>query len=730
MRMKLFRKMLCLLVCALSLASCDFFSMFGGASSNVQQGPRYTGHYLFDLFPNPYDETAGVYYANKEGSYIVMENEEHHKGFLFNTRVSTNTPNDCSVTFDVTKGTYKSLCFFAGCAEDHMSKYQLNDSCAFSVWLDGERAYEDTFAALGPSRYVSIDISKATSIRFFVSKQFTMRCLGVTEVTLWEDANHSIAPEVKKATVEEDFLEHSYFVYGAGTNGTSTWESLDDGGFFEILDGDHHCYVNGEDVHSGIAFTTKTWFDADEYQQVVANALGRYKYLHFNLGHIEGSQKDGSVYLRVRVDGTVKLLEHISESDLPHDVTIELNYGKIICFEFYPDPEDKTRTDLFDYGSYCIYHMIGSPNEAFPQVGPQVNYDGSYRLISQVGKPFNFINAYERESSILTGMTAYAGIQMGGILYSEGLIMKSVYNMMTTTVGQISAQADFDIKGAFRYVTFKVGRRDKSALVSDTLKIHLDGELKQTIILNSMGKVAEYTVECANARKLTFELVGTSDTYRGTYGIVDIGVHTGEVKELSFSHLPNGKKAAADSYAKGQQVTMMRDILPYESFSGANEQDILTDDRKDTAEYTRDDGRSFQAGGQSHDEGFVLKTGTYLSMGGGAASGAMACMFVGFVLLVPMGAQDVNCASIAAFNLRGKFTSLTFSAAPLQAGNKSETLSLIGQNGSLGDITLFPNAADQYTVDVTGVEELVFFLHFSNGGSVPYGFYDMTLTAK
>ena len=727
MKLGFAKKIVCLLAAAVSLASCDFMSIFGGGSSSeeVKDHP-YSGHYLFDIYEPTQNKNPGVYYAHGDNT-LTMDNEPRYECFLFKTG-----DEDTSVTFNLEKGKYKSLCFIAGLAENHFTHYDFEDKGALSIWDGSKKLYEEMYYALGPSRYVSIDVSNAESITFFMSHIYSFDCFGIGEVTLWEDANHSIEPEIERAKENEDFLDHTYFVYGDGTNGADDWGSLDDGGDgYTILEKEEkYCYVNNQKITKGIAFTTSSWYDEKDCKKFVINALGRYKYLHFNLGHIDQSTHDGSIYLRVSVDRQVKLLQLATDEDLPFDITIPLNYGKIVNFEIFPDPQDKTRTDLFSYGSYCVYNMVGSPNEDFPASGDEKEYKGSYKLISEVGLPYSFTNAFSNESSILTGKTAYAGIQMGGILYSEGLLLKSIFNMMTTTVEQMPARASFDLHKAFRYLTFKVGRRDRSALVSEKLNVYLDGDLKESYTLNSTGAVTEYAITVTNARTCTFEIVGVPDTYRGQYGIVDIGVHTDQIRELPFDHTPNGTRAAADSYASGEQVRMMRDLRPYDSFSGANEQDILTDDRRDTAEYYTNDGRSFVAGGESRNEGFILKTGTYMSLGGGAAASAMLCMAVGFVLLVPLGAQDVNCSSVALFNLRDKFASMTFKVAPLTIEGKTEYLSIITPNGVVKKTALDPYSETTITVNMDGVSEFAFFLEFNESESVGYGFYDLVLTAK
>ena len=110
------KKIVCLLAAAVSLASCDFMSIFGGGSSSeeVKDHP-YSGHYLFDIYEPTQNKNPGVYYAHGDNT-LTMDNEPRYECFLFKTG-----DEDTSVTFNLEKGKYKSLCFIAGLAENHFT---------------------------------------------------------------------------------------------------------------------------------------------------------------------------------------------------------------------------------------------------------------------------------------------------------------------------------------------------------------------------------------------------------------------------------------------------------------------------------------------------------------------------------------------------------------------------------------------------------------------------------
>lgn len=384
--------------------------------------------------------------------------------------------------------------------------------------------------------------------------------------------------------------------------------------------------------------------------------------------------------------------------------------------------------------------LINKINEAFNSISatssdttsdssidePRV-FDGSYKLISEVGLPYNFVNQYERSESLLLGKSKYVGVQMGGVIYSEGMVMKSVFNMMTTTTEQMPAVAEFDVKNAFKYVTFRAGRQDKTAVASDKLNIYIDDVLKVTYDLDGITSVSYHQVDINNCRKLKFELVGKTDTYRGTFGIVDIAVHTDEVRDVEFDHISNKKRAAKDEYSSETTVKLMDDLVCYESFSGQNEQDLFTDDRTDLCEYTPFGGRTFSVGQNTYNTGVVLQTCVKYSLSG---SGAVGMVLFGFYFGIFAG-NDVCCNSLAAFNLRGKFKTLRFSVGPLagKEANKNEVLTMLGDNGAITNYVVYGTAPITYELDVTGINTLIFYLNYSNGVSVPFGFYDMTVVS-
>ncbi len=713
--MKKLRLLAAALGSALLLSGCSIWSIFGG-NRNKEQGPKYSGHYLVDLYEPEKLSQYGCTVVKLDTEYDYLDGEKHYKGYELNTNVQgvdlLRHANECEILYKIDSDKYKSLCFLAGTVENRLNSWRIGDSCALSVSLDGVRAYEEMYYAIQAPKYVSIDITGKTEIKFYVDQNYYMRCLGVFEITLWEDANHSIEEKKAPAKEEEDFLDNSYYVYGEQDDSDFT------GGYVILDKAERTMKINGEVIKKGFAL-----HPSSSRLEIHMNTWGRYKYMHFNLGHIDDASKDGAILVEICVDRVSKLVTRIDDSDLPMDITVPLNGGKIVSILAKGDPEDDTRTDISSFGFFGMYNIIGSPNETFPDSGEGKKYDGSYKLISQVAQPYNFVNNFAKSESLLLGKTAYNGVQIGGVIYSEGMILKSIYNIMTTTTEQMPAKAEFDLKKAFSYLTFKVGRKDKTALARDTLNIYLDGTLKDSYDLNTIASIQDFTISVSGKRTLTFELVGAADTYRGTYGIVDIGVHTDKVRELPFDHVPNGKKAAKDSYESGTVVHLMDDLVCYESFSGMNEQDLYTDDRTDECEYIKNSGRTFQVAGQAYDHGFLLQSVKRYSLGG---SGGIGMVLSGFYFGVFAG-SDIQCASVVAFNFRGKFSTLSFSAGAIDGttGAKAEKLDIIGDDKVIYNALLQPNDSRRFEVDVHEVNNLIFFLEYTNTSSAPFAFYNV-----
>ena len=719
--MKKFKLATMLLSLPILLSGCSIFSMFGG-NSVQQELPKYSGHYLVDLYEPESISQYGCTVVKSDSEYDYLNGEKHFKGYELTTNELggdlVRDPNDCEIIYKIDSNKYKSLCFLTGTVENRLNNWRASDSCALSVSLDGVRAYEEMYYAIQAPKYASIDITGKSEIKFFVDKSYYMRCLGIFEITLWEDAHHSIEEKKAPATAEEDFLDNSYYFYGEQDDDDFT------NGYVILDKAEKTMKINGETIKKGFAL-----HPSSSRLEIHMNTYGRYKYMHFNLGHMDDASTDGAILVEICVDRVSKFVTKIDDSDLPMDVTVPLDGGKIVSILAKGDPDDDTRTDMFSWGFYGMYNIIGSPTEEFPSgSGSSKTYNGSYKLISQVGQPYNFVNNFAKSDSLLLGKTAYNGVQIGGIIYSEGMILKSIYNLLTTTTEQMPAKAEFDLKQAFKYLTFKVGRRDKTAIAKDTLNIYLDGALKETYELNSIASIKECTIDVTDKRTLTFELVGAADTYRGTYGIVDIGVHTDKVGELQFDHVPNGKKAAKDSYEPNATIDLMDDLVCYESFSGANEQDLYTDDRTDECEYFPTDGRSFNVNGQNSDHGFILQSTKKYSLGG---SGGIGMILAGFYYGVFAG-SDIECASVVAFNLRGKFKTLSFNTGVVTGSSnaKAENLDIIGDDKVIYNATIQPNDSRQFGVDVTGVNNLIFFLAYTGTSSAPYAFYNVQVLAS
>ena len=733
------------LLASFLLSGCNFLSMFGGGSEEQKEKDPNEGHYLEELY-EPTKIQAAKIFPRKTGYHwtwysagaearndymyaedIEMGGVEFHNVYEFNSDTWLTTPQyDTEIVYTLPEGhSWKSLCYAVG-AGDKWLYNCLDENIGLTLYLDGKQISEEYFNPLMPVRYFSYDISGVKEIKFYSSKKFDACIYGIGNLTVWEDGNHSIEPTYKKATQAEDFFDNCPKVY--------RYNYSENPAILQELE--KTVTIDGTDYSKGVIFSPSNWnedFDAaDPYKgnMVAYNTFGRYKYIHFQIGHADKSSANGSLHFVVMCDGKVIEHIHVSDDDIISTYCIDINYGHIVSIQAYPDRQvDENQQDVFRNGTFGWINVYGSPSEECPIPGGVVKYDGSYKLLSEYRKPYNFVNALKYDESLFVGESKYLGFQMGGEIYNEGMVLRSIFNLMTSTWEQVPARADFNLNKNFKYITFKVGRHDRSDIANDILRIYCDDVLKETYQLQSIAGPISYQVQIDKCAKLTFELEGKASTTRGTYGIFDIAVHTDKIEEVEFYHIANGTLAAKESYEPNTTVELMKDIRPYESLSALGFEDMMVNDRNTSYEYIYAEDRTFSAGGQSHSTGFILKTGKVVGIDGDGSSFAAMLFINAFFLLT-----DVNCSSFAAFTMGGKFDNLHFDVCSLdgEEAGKVKTIHIIGDDKTLLTQNVTSGVPTHIDVNIKGVKNLVFYLEYGEDGvtdsTIPFAFYNMTAT--
>ena len=743
--MKKIKNVIGVALCAFLLTGCSLSDLFGGNSENEngdnnttqsqdeREVMKFNGHYLVDIGTKTAESRVQIFKNYKESATLkdnefydnirLMGGEYYGKGFRFGP--SSSSSKDAYITYTIEPGQYKTLCFALGTLDKSAnSDSALMDTASLQVFIDGECADEILRQAMDPVSWHSFDIDGATTIKFLVGYRFQCDAMAAMEVSLWEDANHRIDESKPKAQGEENLDEVCPIIHSSAY--------LED---WHLAPGELNLTINNKTYDSGFLFSPGSGVDAEnvfEGTRATYNTFGRYKYIHFFLGHCDLSSRTGGIYLNILTGNKIIKQIKFDQTMAPIEVSVDINYAHYVTFACCAD-FDSAHSEIGRVSYYGVVNIIGSPFDKPSVSDATPTFEGSYKALSQVGRPYNFVTNFNTKDAEFLGTTKYAGIQIGGVIYTEGLLMKSIFNIMTSTVEQIPASADFNLYNQFKYMTFKVGRRDRTASVNEVMNIYLDNNLVKTLTLNSVGTILDVTVDLNFASTVRLELVGSANTYRGQYGVVDIGLHTDEIRPLNFVHTPQTNKAALDEYPANTTVQLMEDIRCYDSFSGANEQTVLTDDRSDTAEYVRYGGRTFNAGGEDREIGFVLQTGRYTGYGFGDGP-SIAILICCEPLLVALGSQTVNCSSYAAFAVREKFNTLEFDACSLEGSDsgKIKTLKILGDMEVIDEITLTSGVESHIKSDITGVTNLVFLLEYGeenvSDSDIMFGFYNLKVS--
>jgi hypothetical protein len=310
--------------------------------------------------------------------------------------------------------------------------------------------------------------------------------------------------------------------------------------------------------------------------------------------------------------------------------------------------------------------------------------------------------------------------------------MESIYSFMGSPLDSaMPAEANFKLDGQFKYLTFTVGRVDKSHVKDDVLVVYGDGVELARYPLTATAFPKSYELKVEGVDVLQFSLLGMPSLTRGTYMVADIGVHTDEIRTLDFV------KPEQEPFP--ESVDLMERFKPYEYMSAeGNGHDAI---RYFNGIYDGADNRKFfTIDGVNHTRGFVLSTCVYLSLDAGGLIGAGSFGVAGFVggalvLMALAASSEISQASFACFNLQEQYKTLTFNIGVVDGQNyvdnrqqPYDTLYVIADDQVVGEYKLTSDMETlEITVDVANRERLTFWLDH-NSNSPSYGIFDATLT--
>ena len=667
-------------------------------SMNAEGG----GYYLNDIMA-PHWESDMFYAQYRRNDPFTIAGEIYDDCIPLDNGNSYGTGKQKDVVYYLDGETYNEFSFTTGVMDERITvNTSPNQYVAFEILLDDKQVFEERQYAFAKPQTFKVDITGAKKMVIRVRDNWELTSCVIADPVL-SATPRNIEKEIQKVSGTVDFLDAaSMFYKGQLTN---------------LLDGTGKDTFNvaGKDYNEGMILTDA--FGSTD--RTYFNLGGKYEQFNFSTGIIKDTLYPGNGWLNIYIDG-VKIFDVELERDMPSvSYSLDVSGGHILCIE-----NTANASNTFHQGDYALYNMtLGAPViEELEPVKP-----GSYKLISEIGVPFS-----TKATRVYDGSTKYRGHYLGDIFYNEGIAMESIYSFFGSPLDSATpAEANFKLGRQFKYLTFTVGRVDKSHVKDDVLVVYGDGvELaRYTLTATAFPKSYELNIEGVDV--LSFNLLGMASMTRGIYMVADIGVHTHEIGELDFF------KHEEEPFP--ETVDLMERFKPYEYMSAeGNGHDAI---RYFDGIYDGTDNRKFfTIDGVNHTRGFVLSTCVYLSLDAGGLIGAGSFGVAGFVggalaLMALAASSEVSQASFACFNLQEQYKTLTFNIGVVDGQNSVDnrqkpydTLYVIADDQVVGEYKLTGDMKTvEITVDVANCERLTFWLDH-NSNSYSYGIFDATLT--
>ncbi|MBR4031813.1 MAG: NPCBM/NEW2 domain-containing protein [Clostridia bacterium] len=668
-------------------------------SMNAEGG----GYYLNDIMA-PHWESDMIYAHYRRNDPFTIAGETFYDCIPLDNGNSTGAGKTKDVVYYLDGKTYKEFSFTVGMMDERILPVTDPDQyVAFEILLDGEQVFEERQYAFAKAQTYKIDIAGVKKMVIRVRDNWELTSVVLADPIV-STSPRSIDDTVKTVDGTVDFFTGATLFHK--TDSTKIYDGKGTDSFT----------VAGKDYNKGLVMHDAWIVSAPSYY----NLGGKYKQFNFSVGVVENSLYTDGGWLNIYLDG-VKILDVELEYDNPTEsYSLDVTGGHILCIEVSAG---------IDYAGihqadYALYNMtLGAPVIEEPEtVEP-----GSYKLISEIGVPFS-----TKATRVYDGSTKYRGHYLGDIFYNEGIVMESIYSFMGSPLDSaMPAEANFKLDGQFKYLTFTVGRVDKSHVKDDVLVVYGDGVELARYPLTATAFPKSYELNIEGVDVLQFSLLGMPSLTRGTYMVADIGVHTHEIGELDFV------KPEQEPFP--ESVDLMERFKPYEYMSGeGNGHDAI---RYFNGIYDGTDNRKFfTIDGVNHTRGFVLSTCVYLSLDAGGLIGAGSFGVAGFVggalaLMALAASSEISQASFACFNLQEQYKTLMFNIGVVDGQNyvdnrqqPYDTLYVIADDQVVGEYKLTSDMETlEITVDVANCERLTFWLDH-NSNSPSYGIFDATLT--
>lgn len=692
-----------------------------------------TAHAQVKYLANEYTPSASYCYKaykynGASSPQFVMGGLKWQGGFTIGHTDGPFAPG--YATFNI-GGRYDKLMFVLGYLISGID----NDTVIFTVLADGQKIFDRVIYVHSTEERVTLDIKGVKELKFQIVTGHGR--IGVAEATLWaagqtpKQTGNLITGKARTIELVKDLKSYYNNDVMKPVSPDSKVKSFK---------------INGVDYSYGLCANMSMALVGNNPGWAYFNLRGQYEKLSFIVGPLDdGNGRHGKGWFTVKADGKILWEYEMNYDDIAKQVTLDVSGCRMLSF--HSEQEDLSTSGAF--AKITAWPAGEKPQTVTEEAAP---VNPRLKTLPDVCKLISNIPPYSSGASVdkqvYDGTSDYITFSMGGVRFSEGIVLYKTANFWDDSVVSYSV---FDLGNEFDYVSFTAGYIGKSwAMNNGLLRVYADDELLLETQLQPTFPNQDFVLPIRKCRRLRFENVSEGKLDVAAFGVADLVVYRGEPVENSLFVHPR-------PYCP-DEIDLLDLGAPYIHYVAPMKDHTIYYDGSTQKNY-------FTVGGRRINKGFLLQTSVHFSFDfgplaqgssnaaaaaagtvavgssfvagatavGGAVIGSTLAGVAAFLALAAGGEAVEN--SCAVFNTYGEYNSVTFTVACVRPNNQehpsdyNETLLIGADRQVVAELAIKETMEPQtITVPINGCEQLIFWIANTYNWSGVYAFYDIKLS--
>lgn len=647
-------------------------------------------------------------------------------------------------------GKYKTLSFILGSSPWHNPAHEKG---ILVITGDGRRIMDRIITTYESPQWFTIDVTGVKVLKFYLPNSDAD--VGLADAALWT-ANQKPYCTSARALVKGDkpiMLCRDLMPYRINTGHTicsTNMKFVDPEDRLGYIAKKQQIRISGERFDNGIDANAGMSLIGHPEARSFFNIDGKYSKMTLTVGPQDSD--DGTLdrgWFVIKSNDKILYEKEIIEGELATELCLDITDSRYLEFTTQ-QASGSLRIGIAN----CMLYPKGYSLPADVASRPKERTIGatSYlkslpdmcKLITNI-PPFAIGGGMSREKALFTDTSQYVTFSMGGVKYSEGVVLQSSTHFFNNNTG---AHVLFHLGGEFDNVSFTTGWVGKcGVLKNDWLTVYADDEVVLQVPLRATDPNRHYVVPIKKCKVLKFEKYGMASMDHPAFGLGDMVVYRGEAKpnDLFVHPMPECP----------EEIDLIDLNKPYIHYvSSAMDVKRLFDGTSQREFFS-------MPGGERIYKGFLLKTSVHfdLEMGPtsepsagiiapalgasfmmGTVGGATISAVAPFGALIALAAGGTaHESSCAAFNTWGEYNTLTFTVACRLPHNTIDTIDTkqdpieILKIGTDGEVVAQFEIHDKmkpttYTVPINGCQQLMFWLECGGSNSGQFILYDLKVS--